>query len=125
MRASTWRGGMAALLVAAAGAVGGCGLVPGEAPLLRAEDCFGNVAYSFSGWTTLEAIGLPHGPNDGPADGRIYALVTHDAIVLDVSPPGADGRTSSIMGRGACWTWAGAPGISRASIGGTTLVPNP
>ena len=116
---------MAACLVALGGSVAGCSLLSGDAPLLRAEDCFGSVPYAFSGWTTLEAIGLPHGPNDGPADGRIYAMVTRDAVVLDVSPPAADGGTSSVMGRGACWTWPGASGTSKTSIGGTTLIPNP
>ncbi|HYO44286.1 MAG TPA: hypothetical protein VES19_13905 [Candidatus Limnocylindrales bacterium] len=125
MRAATRRGGAATLLIAWGCAAAGCSLLPAEAPLLRAEDCFGRVPYAFSGWTTLEAIGLPHGPNDGPADGRVYAMVTLGEVQLDVSPPAADGSTSSVMGRGACWSWPGAPGTSKRSIGAITLVPNP
>lgn len=114
-----------ALVVAAAWAIAGCSLLPGEAPLLRAEDCFGTVPYAFSGWTTLDAIGRADGPNDGPADGRIFAMVTRDEVVLDVSPPTADGSTFSLMGRGACWTWPGAAGASKAPVGETRFQPNP
>jgi hypothetical protein len=118
--------GVALLLavLAVAGIVAGCSLLPGEVPLLRAEDCFGTVPYAFSGWTTLDAIGQQDPAAERPAPERVYAMVTRDEIVLTVSPPAADGSTFSLMGRGACWTWPGAPGVSKASIGETHQQPN-
>ena len=124
MRRPFRSGSGAGLLMAVAVATAGCSLLPGASPL-RAEDCFGTVPYSFSGWTTLEAIGQQGHPADGPAPERVYAMMTRDEVVLTVSPPAADGSTFSIMGRGVCWTWPDAPGISKASIGETHNQPNP
>jgi hypothetical protein len=124
-----WRygrpGSLAVPAIILLAAAGGCTLLPGEPPPLRPEDCFGSVPYAISGWTTLAAIGQAGGSGDGPAGGRVYAMVTRDEVVLTVSPPGADGTTVSVLGRGACWTWPGAPGISKASVGGTRTQPNP
>jgi hypothetical protein len=99
----------------------GCSLLSGDAPPLTPQDCFGDVPYSFVGWTTLAELR----PQAGPADLRVYALVTRDEVVLTVSPPAADGSTVSIVGRGVCWTWPGADGVSKAALDRTRQVPNP
>ena len=84
-------------------------------------DCFGDVPYSFNGWTTLAEIDQ----QEGPADGRVFALITRDEVVLTVSPPAADGSTASLVGRGVCWTWPDAGQVSKGAIGEIHRRPNP
>lgn len=113
---------MAHLPLAAVVAVvaAGCSLLPGDPPL-RPADCFGDVGYSSTGWTTLATIRQ----REGPADGRVFALITRDEIVLTVSPPTADGSTFSLVGRGVCWTWPGADHVSKGALDEIRRQPNP
>ena len=109
--------GVAALAVLAAGCLG-----PPDARVgLTPSDCFGDVPYAFTGWTTLAALEQ----RGDPQDRRVFAMITRDEVVLDVSPPAADGSTATLIGRGVCWTWPDAPGVARGSLGGVRRVPGP
>ena len=50
---------------------------PPPSALFGPEACAGNVPYSFTGWTTTQALELPF---DRP--GHVYAMVTRDVILL-------------------------------------------
>ena len=94
----------AGLLATAAIGIAGCGIVGGGP--ITASDCgFGNAPLSEQGWTTLGALGL--GPDHGVPELRIYALITRDEIEPTTSPPGVDGSTLTLIGRGLCYTVTG------------------
>jgi hypothetical protein len=99
------RAAIAIVLVASSAA---CQLLtPGP---IGAGDCFGDVPYSFVGWTTKRQLGI------GPEDGRIYALVTRDEVELS-SMLRSDGRILVIRGRGACFTDTERTGITLQGYG--------
>ena len=82
-------------------------LAPGP---ISAGDCYGDVPYSFVGWTSKRELGI------APEDGRIYALVTRDEVELS-STVRSDGRILVIRGRGACFTDAERTGITLQAYG--------
>ena len=119
--------GSRSLLVLAALLLGACDAVSDLAPDLVRSGPFppafadagvcGKGPYSFQGWTTEAKLGI------GDGNAPIYAYVTRDEILLDVSPPSPEGKTWSLFGRGVCWTAAdGSSGVS--SHGPTRRVPN-
>lgn len=113
------------LLVGAIGfafsfAFSGCSAVLDPSAPLQAADCFGDVPYSFAGWTTLDAIKQ----EAEPGVDRVYALVTRDEIVLTNSPVNPDGTSSRLIGRGACWTIAGGDSVTKSAFGASRWAPN-
>jgi hypothetical protein len=88
-------------------------LAPGP---IGAGDCFGDVPYSFVGWTTTRELGI------GPEDERIYALVTAGEVRLAGGPLNADGSHIAVIGRGVCYTDEGRTVVSQQSLGPTRQV---
>jgi hypothetical protein len=78
---------------------------------IGAGDCYGDVPYSFVGWTTKRELGI------GPEDGRIYALVTAGEVRLASGPLAADGSHDVVIGRGVCYTDEVSKVISQQSLG--------
>lgn len=67
---------------------------PKPAPFL-AVDCFGDVAYSFAGWTHEVDF-------DPPVSEPVYAMITVDEVSLGTSPIQADGSYDVIRARAVC-----------------------
>ena len=99
--------------------VAACGIQPGP---LRASDCFGEVPYSFIGWTSPTDVSLQ--PSDALEADRVFVMITRDEVVLTVTPSAPDGSTQSLVGRGICWT-DGSGSISKAAFEPAHMEPNP
>lgn len=52
-------------------------------------------------------------------------MITRDEVVLTVSPPGVDGRTWSLIGRGLCYAPEEGGPSTLANYGPTRQEPNP
>lgn len=97
-----------ALLIAAA-----CTSSSPPAPSLPPGECFGSVPYSTIGWLDALALGL-----DTP-EPRVWGMITEDAVVLTVSPPGSDGRSWRLLGRGVCYLDPTTESIVHSAVGPT------
>jgi hypothetical protein len=110
------------LVVVAALTLAGCDVVMGGP--ISASDCgFESAPLSFQGWTTIGGLGL--GPDRGVPDLRIYAFVTRDEIELTTSPPGIDGSTFTLLGRGLCYAVDDPTSVHISAFGPTRRRDNP
>jgi hypothetical protein len=99
------------VLLAIAVVVGAC-----KAPPITKADCFGDIAYSFVGWTADIDAGAPAGE-------EVFAMITADEVVLTATPAAPDGSYRVIRGRGLCVARDGlVGGVSKRAFGQTRTV---
>lgn len=95
---------------------------PAPAGKFSSQDCFGDVAYSFVGWTTTDALEVPL-----DRAGHVWAMVTADVVPLGgwsddpVQDPSRKGHEFRWLGRGVCLAEEFEPGISYSHVTGTSF----
>jgi hypothetical protein len=74
---------------------------PAPAALFTKDRCYGNVPYSFVGWTTPAKLDI-----GDTRTANVYAMVTRDVIALGkwTDDPQRKGHRFRVWGRGVCYT---------------------